>query len=496
MDSILKLRDITKTYPGVVALDHVSLEVYPGEIHSIMGENGAGKSTLIKIVSGAIPADEGTVVMQGKSFDRLDPATAKEMGIGVVYQEFNLVPSMSVAENIYLGEKTSGKMLPDFRFMHEETARLMEELGVAIDPHWMVGELTTAKQQLVEIARAIRKNCKVLIMDEPTASISMAEARNMFRLLGQLREKGVAIIYISHRMDEVFELSDRVSVLRDGRYVATKKIGEVSRAEIIKMMVGRELTESFPARNVKTGETVLEAKDLCGNGLSHITFHLDRGEILGIGGLVGAGRTELAKMIFGDAKVSSGELIVKGKRRQFRNPAQAIGCGIGLVPEDRKREGAFLEYSIEWNIPCMCLKQISRWMVVDRREADRRVERYVKRLRIKTPTVKQQVRNLSGGNQQKVVMAKMLAAETDILIFDEPTRGIDVGAKQEIYRLMNELAKQGMSIIMISSELEELLGMSDRIIVLHEGRLSGELRREEFSQERVMRLASGMAAEL
>lgn len=496
MDSILKLRDITKTYPGVVALDHVSLEVYPGEIHSIMGENGAGKSTLIKIVSGAIPADEGTIVMQGKSFDRLDPATAKEMGIGVVYQEFNLVPSMSVAENIYLGEKTNGKMLPDFRFMHEETARLMEELGVAINPHWMVGELTTAKQQLVEIARAIRKNCKVLIMDEPTASISMAEAKNMFRLLGQLREKGVAIIYISHRMDEVFELSDRVSVLRDGRYVATKKIGEVSRAEIIKMMVGRELTESFPTRNVKTGETVLEAKDLCGNGLSHITFHLDRGEILGIGGLVGAGRTELAKMIFGDAKVSSGELIVKGKRRQFRNPAQAIGCGIGLVPEDRKREGAFLEYSIEWNIPCMCLKQISRWMVVDRREADRRVERYVKRLRIKTPTVKQQVRNLSGGNQQKVVMAKMLAAETDILIFDEPTRGIDVGAKQEIYRLMNELAKQGMSIIMISSELEELLGMSDRIIVLHEGRRSGELRREEFSQERVMRLASGMAAEL
>lgn len=492
MDNILELKNITKTYPGVVALDHVSMNVCPGEIHSIMGENGAGKSTLIKIISGAIQADEGAIVIQGKSFDKLKPAISKEMGIGVVYQEFNLVPTMNVAENIYLGEKTNHAALPDFRYMHEQTGHLMKELGVSIDSHWNVGELTTAQQQLVEIARAINKNCKVLIMDEPTASISMAEAENMFRLLLELKKKGVAIVYISHRMDEVFRLSDRITILRDGKYVDTKTIEEVSRQDVIKMMVGRELTESFPARDVKIGEPVLEVKDLCGNGDYHINFHLNKGEILGIGGLVGAGRTELAKMIFGDFKISSGKIFVKGQQKHFRNTEQAIECGIGLVPEDRKREGAFLEYSIEWNIPCMCLKQISKWTVVNQKEADARVKKYVKRLRIKTPTVKQLVRNLSGGNQQKVVIAKMLAAETDILIFDEPTRGIDVGAKQEIYKLMNELVEQGMSIIMISSELEELLGMSDRIIVLHEGCLSGELKRDEFSQEFVMQLASGL----
>lgn len=492
MGNILELQNITKIYPGVVALDHVSMSFEPGEIHSIMGENGAGKSTMIKIIAGAINATSGQVIIDGNSYEKLTPALAKEKGIGVIYQEFNLVPSMSVAENIFLGDKTGNAIMPDFDLMHQRTAEIMDSFGVNIDSHRMVGDLSTAQQQLVEIAKAISKNCKVLIMDEPSAAIAVAEVENMFRIVRQLKSQGVTIIYISHRMDEVFDISDRVSILRDGKYVDTKKIGDVSRQDLINMMVGRELTESFPGRDVKLGETVFEVKHLTGNGDFDINLHLRKGEILGLAGLVGAGRTELAKMLFGDVKPVSGEIIVKGKPVKFSDTSKAIEAGIGLIPEDRKKEGAFLGYSIQWNIPCMSLRRISKASVIDQKEADRLADEYVEKLRIKTPTVKQLVRNLSGGNQQKVVVAKVLAAQTDILIFDEPTRGIDVGAKQEIYHLMNELVEQGMSIIMISSEMEELLGMSDRVMVLYEGRVTGELSREEFSQSRVLELASGM----
>lgn len=368
----------------------------------------------------------------------------------------------------------------------------MQQLGVNIDPHRMVGELTTAQQQLVEIAKAISKNCKVLIMDEPSASIALAEVENMFRIIRQLKESGVTVIYISHRIDEVFQISDRVSIMRDGQYVATKHISEVTKQDIITMMVGRELTETYPSRNIQPGETVLEVRDLTGNGDFHISFQLKKGEILGMGGLVGAGRTELVKMLCGDVKPTSGEILVNGKPVRFKDTSRAIEAGIGLVPEDRKREGAFLNYSIDWNIPVMSLRRISKWTVVDFKEARRLSQDYSKRLAIKTPSLNQLVSNLSGGNQQKVVVAKALAAQTNILIFDEPTRGIDVGARQEIYRLMNELVGQGMSIIMVSSDMEELLGMSDRIIVLYEGKLKGEVRKEDFSQERVLTLASGL----
>lgn len=490
--AILELQHITKHYPGVVALDDVSLSFEPGEIHSIMGENGAGKSTLIKIVAGAIEASSGKVIINGESFEKLTPALAKQHGIGVIYQEFNVVPSMNIAENIFLGDKTGNAISPDFKKMHKEAARLMESLGVHIDSHRMVGDLSTAQQQLVEIAKAVSKNCKVLIMDEPSAAIAVAEVENMLRIVRQLKEQGVTIIYISHRMDEVFEISDRVSILRDGRYVATKKIDEVSRQDLINMMVGRELTESFPSRNVTPGENVLEVRNLTGNGDFNINLYLRKGEILGLAGLVGAGRTELAKMLFGDVRPTSGEIVVKGKTVHFRDTSDAIDAGIGLIPEDRKREGAFLEYSIQWNIPSMSLRRISKATVVDQKEADRLADEYVEKLSIKTPTVKQLVKNLSGGNQQKVVVAKVLAAQTEILIFDEPTRGIDVGAKQEIYHLMNNLVEQGMSIIMISSEMEELLGMSDRVMVLYEGRITGELSKDEFSQSRVLELASGL----
>lgn len=492
MGTILELKNITKRYPGVVALNNMSISFSEGEIHSVMGENGAGKSTMIKVITGAITAEEGQVVIGGKTFEKLTPLISKEHGIGVIYQEFNLIPSLSVAENMFLGDNTGNAVMPDFKYMRKRAKEIMDDFGVDIGPARMVGELTTAQQQLVEIAKAICKNCKVLIMDEPSASIAMAEVENMFRIIRQLKAKGVTIIYISHRMDEVFDISDRVSVIRDGSYIGTKEIAEVSRKDLICMMVGRELTESYPSRNTPIGNKVLEVRDLTGNGDFHINLDLHKGEILGLGGLVGAGRTELAKMLFGDVRVQSGEIIIHGKSVRLKDTSMAIEAGIGLVPEDRKKEGAFLNYTIDWNIPSMSLKRISKATVIDFKEAQRLAEEYAARLRIKTPSLKQLVRNLSGGNQQKVVVAKVLAAQTDIIIFDEPTRGIDVGAKQEIYQLMNELITQGMSIIMISSDMEELLGMSDRIVVLYEGKISGELQKAEFSQERVLELASGI----
>ncbi len=496
MAKVLEVKNVTKTYPGVVALDNVSFDVEKGEILALIGENGAGKSTVIKIISGAITPDSGTIAIDGKTYEKLTPALAKEAGIGVVYQELNLVPSLSIAENIFLGDKVGGnRFLPDIKEMKARAREIMEDLGVRIDVNTQVQMLSTAQMQIVEIAKAVVKNCKVLIMDEPSASIPMAEVGNMFRIVRRLKEKGVSVIYISHRLEELFELCDRVTVFRDGQYVITRKVSEITKKDLIRYMIGRELTEKFPARKIQIGEPVLKVRDLTGNGDFHINMELHRGEILGLAGLVGAGRTELAKMLCGDVKPESGEIFVRGKLMKAASAADGVEAGIGLVPEDRKQEGVFLEYTIEWNIPIMSMKRISHMGVVNFKEADRLTSHYVETLGIKTPTVKQEVRNLSGGNQQKVVVAKVLAADNDILIFDEPTRGIDVGAKQEIYKLMNSLVEEGRSILMISSEMEELLGMSDRILVLHEGKISGELSKEEFSQDRVLELASGMVEE-
>ena len=464
-----------------------------GEILALIGENGAGKSTVIKTISGAIQPEKGTIVIDGKEFSKLTPALAKENGIGVVYQEFNLIPSLSVMENVFLGNRVGKRRgLPDFKEMRRRTEEILHDLGVQIDPMTQVQMLSTAQMQIVEIAKALVKNCKLLIMDEPTASIPMAEVSNMFRIVRRLKEKGVSIIYISHRLEELFELCDRVTVFRDGKYVVTRNVSEITKKDLIRYMIGRELTEKFPERHVQIGDPVLEVKDLTGNGDFHINLQLRRGEILGLAGLVGAGRTELAKMICGDVKPEGGEIIVKGEVMRAHSVADVVDHGIGLIPEDRKQEGAFLQYSIEWNIPVMSLRQNSTHGFMHFKVLDQLVQTYTSTLDIKTPTVKQLVRNLSGGNQQKVVVAKVLAAQTDILIFDEPTRGIDVGAKQEIYKLMNELVESGKSILMISSEMEEMLGMSDRIIVLHEGRVSGELQKQEFSQEKVLELASGI----
>ena len=493
MAKLLEVRHVTKLYPGVVALDDVSFDVEQGEILALIGENGAGKSTVIKTISGAIQPEKGSIVIDGKEFSKLTPALAKENGIGVVYQEFNLVPSLSVMENVFLGVRVGKRRgLPDFKEMRRRTEEILHDLGVQIDPMTQVQMLSTAQMQIVEIAKALVKNCKLLIMDEPTASIPMAEVSNMFRIVRRLKEKGVSIIYISHRLEELFELCDRVTVFRDGKYVVTRNVSEITKKDLIRYMIGRELTEKFPERHVRIGEPVLEVKDLTGNGDFHINLQLRRGEILGLAGLVGAGRTELAKMICGDVKPEGGEIIVKGKVMRAHSVADVVDHGIGLIPEDRKQEGAFLQYSIDWNIPVMSLRQNSTHGFMHFKVLDQLVQTYTSTLDIKTPTVKQLVRNLSGGNQQKVVVAKVLAAQTDILIFDEPTRGIDVGAKHEIYKLMNELVESGKSILMISSEMEEMLGMSDRIIVLHEGRVSGELQKQEFSQESVLELASGI----
>lgn len=492
MANILEIEHLTKRYPGVVALNDVTMSIEQGKIHALMGENGAGKSTMIKAIAGAIQPEEGTITIEGVKYDKLTPSVARKAGIGVIYQEFNLVPSLSVAENIFLGEPVGkNPFLPDFGEMERRSEEILHDLGVKINVKHLVSELSTAQQQLVEIAKAMVQNCKLLIMDEPSASIPVAEVENMFRIVRQLKERGVTVLYISHRLDEIFDLCDQISILRDGQYIVTKEVKDVSRGDLIRYMVGRELTETHPERHAQIGEKVLEVKNLCGNGDFHIDLTLHKGEVLGLAGLVGAGRTELAKMICGDVRPTSGEIWVKGKIQNFSAVSDAVKAGIALIPEDRKIEGLFMDYSIGWNVPSMSFKRLSKHGIVNMADQQALTDYYVDALRIKTPSTEQKARNLSGGNQQKVVVARALAANADILIFDEPTRGIDVGAKQEIYKIMNELAEEGKAIIMISSDMEEILGMSDRIAVLYEGRKTGELTKEEFSQSRVLELASG-----
>jgi len=492
MGKLLELRTITKQYPGVVALDKVSMSFEAGQIHALMGENGAGKSTLIKIVSGAIRPSEGSIHFAGNEYRFMTPAISTQAGIGVIYQEFNLVPSLSIAENIFLGQKIGGRAFSDFKEMKRRSKELLQDLGVELDVNLMVGGLSVAKQQIVEIAKAVGQDAKLLIMDEPSAAIAQTEVDNMLRIVRRLKEKGVTVIYITHRMSELFGFVDTVTVLRDGKFIAAKPIEEVSRKSLITMMVGRELNETFPERTVVPGEVVLEAKDLCGNGDFDINFALRKGEILGFAGLVGAGRTELAKVLYGVAPIESGALYISGKQEKIKNPRKAISKGIGLIPEDRKNEGGFLKYSILWNVSIMSMPRLSKFSFISRKRELELSERYIDLLDIRTPSNYQLMQNLSGGNQQKVILAKVLAAQTDIIIFDEPTRGIDVGAKQEIYRLMNELAEQGVSIIMISSEMEELMGMSDRIMVMCEGKITGLVEKGDFDQSRILELASGL----
>ena len=495
-NTILKLEHISKAYPGVQALDDVSVSFEAGEVHALMGENGAGKSTMIKIIGGAIQPTGGTVELNGQTFTSLTPAVSSQNGVGVIYQEFNLVPSLSVSENVCLGNKLGHRFVKDKAQMRRVTQEVFQDLGVHIDPDVMVGTLSTAQQQLVEIAKSMIREVRVLIMDEPTASLSLAETESLLAMVRKLKEKGVTILYVSHRLDEVLEISDRVTILRDGRYVDTRPTAATSKKELVALMVGREIGDDYPQRDVKIGKPVLEVRGLTGQGDQNVSFQLHEGEILGVAGLVGSGRTELAKMIYGYLPKESGEVLVDGKPAHIHSPQGAIRKGIGLIPEDRKREGVFLDYTIEWNIPIMSIRTISNGLFLNRKKIDETVSSYIQRLRIATPSAQQFVRNLSGGNQQKVALAKTLAANTRVLILDEPTRGIDVGAKQEIYQLMNELAAEGIAILMISSEMEEVMGMSDRIMVFYEGRVTGMLDRGDFTSKRIMELASGMGEEV
>ena len=491
-DNILELKHITKLYPGVVALNDVSLEVRRGEILALVGENGAGKSTLIKTCSGAITPTQGEIVINGKSFTGMTPQTSEQNGIGVIYQEFNLVGDLSVAENIFLGRAIRKGMVIDLKAMERESKKILDSLNIKINPKTLVKTLSVGYQQMVEIAKAVSQNAKLLIMDEPSAPLTSAEVEAMFAIVDKLKAGGVSIIYISHRLDEIFRLADRITILRDGQYVTTLNTDETNKDELVKYMVGRQLTEVYPKRDeicVKD-EVIFEAVNVSGNGDKNISFKIHRGEVLGLGGLVGAGRTEFAELMFGMRPKTAGKFIFKGKEISPKTLKDAIELGIGLVPEDRKKEGALLGMSIRCNINMPIYQRISKGTVINEKKEEEIAQTYRKEISIKTPTLDQLVKNLSGGNQQKVILAKWLAADSELLIFDEPTRGIDVGAKQEIYTLINHLVEQGKTVLMISSEMEELMGMSDRILILAEGNMTGELNKSEFNQERIMQLAS------
>ncbi len=488
-EPILTVKNITKTYPGVVALNNVSMTFEKGEVHALLGENGAGKSTLIKVIAGAIEPDNGQIVFDGKEHRKISPSLAREAGVAVIYQEFSLVESLSVAQNVFLGEHDG--LLVNYADLKKRAAQIFAEMNVKIDPSAQVMRLSPAQKQLVEIAKAISRNARLLIMDEPSAPLSASEVETMFEIIGRLKSKGVTIIYISHRLEELFRISDRVTVMRDGRYVDTLVTKQTNRKELINLMVGRELKEYYPRRKGAAGEVALEVKHLSGLGDRDISFSVRKGEILGVAGLVGSGRTELASIIYGAMPKEGGETWIDGQKREIRSPDQAIAYGIGLIPEDRKHHGCIINASVRFNISLSTFNKNARFLMVNSKSLKQTAAYYAEKFNIKTPSMEQRVQNLSGGNQQKVILAKTLAANTNILIFDEPTRGIDVGSKQEIYNLMIDLVNQGKAIIMISSDMEELLGMSDRLIVLCEGKFMGEVPKEQFDQRHVIELASG-----
>lgn len=489
---ILSTRHLCKYYPGVKAMDDLSIDFHQGEVHAIVGENGAGKSTMIKMIAGAAEPTSGTILIDGQEYTKLTPAQAKEKGIEVIYQEFNLIGGMSCAENVFLNQNTSGgKPIVNFKERARRAKEIFDRLGVDIDPNRPVNTYTPGYMQIVEIAKAISKNIRILIMDEPTAPLTVSEVELMFRIVEDLKAQGITIIYVSHRLEEIFRIADRVSVFRDGHYICTNDIGNITRKELINLMVGRELTESYPPRTVTPGEEVLRIEHLTGNGVEDISFSVQKGEILGFAGLVGAGRTELMNVIYGEAKAKSGKIFIHGKEVHNSSPTAAIRHGIGLIPEDRKNLGVFLNFSINWNTVIMSLKDVCTYGIVSRKKESAAAEKYRKRFAIKAPSGENLVKSLSGGNQQKVVLAKTLAANTEILIFDEPTRGIDVGAKQEIYKLMNELVEEGHTILMVSSDMPELLGMADRVLVICEGKQTGIVERQAFDQAHILELASG-----
>ena len=487
--SLIELRDIHKSFYGVEVLHGVNFVLQPGTVHALMGENGAGKSTLMKVIAGVHSADSGKVLMDDREVEINSPAKARELGIAMIHQELSSELEMSVAENIYLGREPGRFGMVNYRQMYKQTEELLKNLGIPLNPRTKMKRLRVADQQMVEIAKAISQNARVVIMDEPTSSITDREVESLFRMIRNLKQAGVGIIYISHTMDEIFQICDEMTVLRDGTYIQTFRASEVDENTLIRSMVGRDLDVQFPKETVPIGEPVLEVRHLTLKGqYEDISFQLRRGEILGFVGLVGAGRTELMHSIFGITKPESGQVILNGKEVHFKNPREAIEQGIAYVTEDRKGEGLVLPMSVEKNITLAALKDFVKNGFLQNRTEVQTVREQIKALGIKVAKPSIAVKALSGGNQQKVVLAKWMIARPHILIFDEPTRGIDVGAKAEIYKIMCDYVKQGNAIIMVSSEMPEAMGMSDRIIILSNHKCSGELSRDEFNQEAIAQM--------
>ncbi len=488
---IIKLQHISKSFGGVQALKEVQLEIYPGEVHALLGENGAGKSTLIKIITGVLQPDSGELFLNGNPIRFTNPREAQIQGVAAIYQEPSLFPDLDIAENILVGRQPMSRRGVDWKRMYQEARNLLQNLGLSIDPRTKARELSVAQQQVVEIARALSLNAKVLIMDEPTSSLTLSEVEELFKIVGQLRTAGTAIVFISHRLEELFALADRVTILRDGAYVGTQPMTNVTTEDLIRMMVGRNLEQLFPKQAVAAGEVILEVEGLEVEGtFSDVSFQLRRGEIVGMSGLIGAGRTNVARALFGVEPATAGNIKLHGKPVTIKNPQTAMKLGIGYVPEDRKEHGLVLEMSIADNITLPVLDSFATLSWLNTNSELEAAATGAKQLEVKMANVKQKTGQLSGGNQQKVVLAKWLGTKPRILILDEPTRGIDVGTKAAVHQLMSNLAAEGMAILMISSELPEVLGMSDRILVMRTGRLTGEFSRAEATQEKLMAAAT------
>ncbi|MCT4618232.1 MAG: sugar ABC transporter ATP-binding protein [Marinisporobacter sp.] len=491
----IELKNVCKRFPGVLALSNMNLQLKLGEVHGLIGENGAGKSTLIKVLTGVHSPEEGEIYVDGEKVAFKGPIAAMEKGISCIYQELNTVKELSVADNIFLGRYIKGKFnLLDYEAMNEKTKQVMQTLGQDVDPTMEVGKLGIGQQQMVEIGRALSQDAKVLIMDEPTASLSEKEVQELIKVVRNLKKKGVAILFVSHKLEEIFEICDKVTVMRDGEHIVTSQTEEMTKDSLIANMVGRTLDNLFPKEKAKSGEEILRVENFTRHGVyKDISFGVRRGEIVGFSGLVGAGRTELFNGIFGADPVDDGELYIEGKKVAIKSPKEAIRYKMAFVTEDRKGQGLILDASVKNNLVTTCFKKMKKGIFMDDNKINQVVKENIKSMRIKTASDETPVGQLSGGNQQKVVIGKWLNTDAEIYIFDEPTRGIDVGAKVEVYKLMNELVKKGKAVIMISSELPEILGMSDRVIVMRHGRITGKIDMDSkhFNQEDIMKAAWG-----
>jgi ribose transport system ATP-binding protein len=493
---LLQMKNVSKCFPGVKALEDVRLEAYSGEVLALLGENGAGKSTLMKILSGVYKKDSGSIIIEGSEVDIKGIKDAEKLGIAIIHQELSLLSNLSIWENIFLGNEGFNGITRRInkKELKEKSEALLRDIGFSIDVNTLVKDLNVGEKQLVEIAKALSKNSKIIIMDEPTTALTDVETENLFKVISKLKSENMSIVYISHRMDEIFQICDRVTVLRDGKYIGDVKTKDITKDDLISMMVGRKLEEQFPYRKSHEGHVMLKVENLSfDEKVCNVSFEAKSGEILGISGLMGSGRTEMAKTIFGEYRKSSGTIFVEGEVVNISSPKDSIEKGICYLSEDRKKEGLILGMSVGNNMTLSNLKKYENGAKrINKTEENTEVEEYIKKLSIKTPSADQLIKNLSGGNQQKVILAKWIMLSPKVLIIDEPTRGIDVGAKKEIYEVLNELKAIGTAIIMISSDMTEILGISDRVLVMHEGKISGELCREEASQEAIMKYAVGI----